>query len=117
MSKKSRPRRAIVVDDTDSGKKSKSKSKASSKSKNKVDLSALSVSVLKSKGLKMVVSFTEFKGSTYLDFREFYKTKEDEWKPTKKGVTVPANKSVKVLRRLGKLVQKAADSDIQTDEE
>lgn len=119
---KSRPRRAVVVEDSDDDSKSKkgkpkSKSKSTSKKKGENSGDSLSVSVLKTKGLRLTMSYSEYKGSVYLDFREFYKTPDGEWKPTKKGVSINALKSVKVLRRLGKLMKQAEESEIQTSEE
>jgi hypothetical protein len=31
----------------------------------------------------------EFRGRRYIDFRTYYMDKEGEWKPTKKGITLP----------------------------
>ncbi len=49
------------------------------------------------------VSIEEFKNKKYLDIRICYLSDENEWKPTKKGVTV----SHDLIPELSKLIQKA----------
>ncbi len=51
----------------------------------------------------MRVSIEEFKNKKYLDIRTYYLNDENEWKPTKKGVTV----SLELIPELSKLIQKA----------
>ena len=41
---------------------------------------------------KIVFSVSEFKDKTYADVRVYYEDGEGEWKPTKKGVTVPLDR-------------------------
>lgn len=33
----------------------------------------------------------EFRGKKYIDFRTYYMDKDGEWKPTRKGVTLPTD--------------------------
>jgi hypothetical protein len=33
----------------------------------------------------------EFRGKKYIDFRTYYMDKQGEWKPTKKGITLPTD--------------------------
>ena len=43
----------------------------------------------KSGNEKIKFSLTEFKGKNYVDLRVYYEDDEGDWKPTKKGITVP----------------------------
>ncbi len=49
------------------------------------------------------VSIEEFKNRKYLDIRIYYLSGENEWKPTKKGVTV----SLDLVSELSKHIKKA----------
>lgn len=67
---------------------------------------------------QMRVSISEFRGEMRLDFRHYYKDRESgEWRPTGKGTSVPASKSVKVMRRLKKLIAAAESDGIEVTEE
>jgi hypothetical protein len=52
------------------------------------------------------VSTEEFKGRKYLDIRVYFENDDGEWKPTKKGVTIPPDKVDAFLE----LVKKAKGS-------
>ncbi len=40
-------------------------------------------------GEKIIVRHREFKGKEYLDIRQFFHGDDDQWLPTKKGVSMP----------------------------
>ncbi len=40
-------------------------------------------------GQKVVVRRTRFRGKEYLDLRQFFQSEDGEWRPTKKGVSLP----------------------------
>jgi len=40
-------------------------------------------------GNKIHVRLSRFRDREYLDIRNFYETEEGEWKPTRKGISVP----------------------------
>lgn len=67
----------------------------------------LSFSILKSKAGKIVTSVEEYGDSMHLNIRHFYKSKDGEWLPTKKGTTIPLHMGSKFARRLGKLLKRA----------
>ena len=47
------------------------------------------------------VTKSEFKGNTYIDIRKYYLDKDtDEYKPTKKGISIPENLVEEVLKSL-----------------
>ena len=46
------------------------------------------------------VQKTNFKGKDYIDIRKFYQDENEEWKPTRKGVTVPIDFAEKVSQAI-----------------
>jgi hypothetical protein len=50
------------------------------------------VFVEKREGERIRIGFNEYEGREYIDIRQQYQTEEEEWRPTKKGVTLPADK-------------------------
>jgi len=51
-------------------------------------------------GGQIHVRLSEFKGRHYLDIRNFYETDDGEWKPTRKGISIPVEFFVEVLDAL-----------------
>lgn len=56
----------------------------------------------KGEGEQITISKKEYKGFKYVDIRLFFKDSENAWKPTKKGVTVGANKLDVLIGMLSK---------------
>jgi hypothetical protein len=52
------------------------------------------------------VSAEEYKGRKYLDIRIYFENDQGEWKPTKKGVTIPPDK----VQEFIELVKKAGEA-------
>jgi hypothetical protein len=52
------------------------------------------------------VSAEEYKGRKYIDIRIYFENDENEWKPTKKGVTVQPEKVAEFLS----LIRKAEEA-------
>lgn len=46
------------------------------------------------------VQKTNFKGKDYIDIRKFYQDNNEEWKPTKKGVTFPPDLKDQIVKAL-----------------
>ncbi len=40
-------------------------------------------------GQRIVIRRTQFKGKEYLDIRQFFQGDDEQWLPTKKGVSIP----------------------------
>ena len=49
------------------------------------------------------VQKTNFKGKDYIDIRKFYQDENEEWKPTKKGVTFPPEFKEAIVKALQEL--------------
>ena len=49
------------------------------------------------------VQKTNFKGVDYIDIRKFYKNENEEWKPTKKGVTFSPELKDQIVKALSEL--------------
>jgi hypothetical protein len=95
------------------GKKGNS-SKSSKKNKEvESKYEGLSVELGKSDKGKIVLSIQEYGDKTYLDIRHFFKDKDGNWAPTKKGCSVPAELSVKLRKKLAKLIKLADDADVE----
>jgi len=52
---------------------------------------------------KIVLSIDTFNDKTFLSIRQYYKNDDGEFKPTKKGVTVPPDKINALVQALQKL--------------
>jgi hypothetical protein len=62
----------------------------------------------KNSGEKVVIQFSEYKGKKYIDVRVFYNAgdgKVEDWKPTKKGITISRD----LISELKEGVDKALD--------
>lgn len=49
------------------------------------------------------VQATDFKGKQYLDIRRYYQTKEGEYKPTLKGISIPIELACKIATAISEL--------------
>jgi len=86
--------------------------------KPKLDLSELTTFVKKSDSGRVVLSVQEYGGKHYVDIRHYYKDKASgEWKPTKKGTTIPLEKGQKVAKKLRMLIASASEAGLETAEE
>jgi hypothetical protein len=56
----------------------------------------------KNSGEKVVVQFTEYKGKRLLDIRVFYLSDDEQWKPTKKGLTLRRELIVELKQAIDK---------------
>jgi Transcriptional Coactivator p15 (PC4) len=84
------------------------------------DEKPLLLSVRTSERGKTVISIKEFKGKHYLDFRHFFLSdgeEGDKWLPTKKGTSIPLNKSVKTVRRITRMLNRAEEQGLAVEEE
>lgn len=52
---------------------------------------------------KLIIESTEYKGHDLVMLRIYFLSKEDEWLPTKKGVTFRRDQLGEVLEALGKI--------------
>lgn len=59
---------------------------------------------------KVVVSMSVFKGRQLADLRTYYESEEDEWRPTKKGVSVPVEKLPELKEAVDKLIKLAEEN-------
>lgn len=57
----------------------------------------------KDEGERIRVSISEFKEKMYLGIRQYYQAGEDEWRPTKKGISMDADKLEELKAALAKL--------------
>lgn len=55
------------------------------------------------------VSLTEFKGRQYVEIRTYYMADDGEWKPTRKGITLPPDLMKKVNSALSKALDELGD--------
>jgi len=51
-------------------------------------------------GQQIVIRRTQFKGKEYLDIRQFFQGDDDQWLPTKKGVSIPWELRQQLLKAL-----------------
>lgn len=65
------------------------------------------VFVEKREGERVRIGFSDFEGREYIDIRQYYQNEEEEWRPTKKGVTLP----IESLDDLKDAVSKLSASD------
>jgi hypothetical protein len=56
---------------------------------------------------KVIVSLSVFKGRTLADLRTYYESEDGEWRPTKKGISVPAEKLPDLKEAVDKLISLA----------
>ena len=49
------------------------------------------------------VQKTEFKGKEYIDVRKFYQGENEEWLPTKKGISIPIDLVKEVIKAINSL--------------
>ena len=52
---------------------------------------------------RIFFSLSEFKGNSYADVRVHYEDSEGEWKPTKKGLTVPVDQFPEFMKHVSEL--------------
>lgn len=57
---------------------------------------------------RLRVSIENFKGREYVDVRIYYQDKEEEWRPTKKGVTVAPEKTEEFIALINEAHKKLA---------
>lgn len=57
----------------------------------------------KREGERIRLGLNEFQGKEYVDIRQFYQVEDGEWRPTKKGVTLPTDKWPEFRDAVGKL--------------
>ena len=74
----------------------------------------LAFSLTKSDAGRIKTSIQKFGGKLYLDIRHYYKSKDGEWLPTKKGITIPVELTDKFSRRLRKMVKDATEEGLET---
>lgn len=77
----------------------------------------LAFSLQKTASGKIRTSVEDYEGSMYLSIRHYYKSKDGEWLPTKKGTTIPLEKSLKFSRMLHKLIGRAAEAGHEVSED
>lgn len=78
---------------------------------------ALAFSLQKSASGKIRTSIEEYGDSMHLSIRHYYKSKDGEWLPTKKGTTIPLEMSLKFSRLLRKLIGRAAEAGHEVSED
>lgn len=61
---------------------------------------------------KVIFSISEFKGKNYANIRIYYEDDEGEWKPTKKGVTVPLDTFNEFKENIEKLESYLKDNNL-----
>jgi hypothetical protein len=49
----------------------------------------MSETIQKNGTRRVQIAASEYRGKEYLDVREYYEADDGEWRPTKKGVTIP----------------------------
>jgi len=59
-------------------------------------------SIDKDPGNRIHVRLSKFRERNYLDIRNFYETEGGEWKPTRKGISVPIEFYEDLMAALGK---------------
>jgi hypothetical protein len=61
------------------------------------------VFIEKREGERIRIGFNEFEDREYIDIRQYYENEEGEWRPTKKGVTLPTDKLEELKEAIGRL--------------
>ena len=69
---------------------------------NAVNDEVLIQSIDKDPGNRIHVRISRFRERDYLDIRNFYETEDGEWKPTRKGISVPVEFYDDLMAALGK---------------
>ena len=69
------------------------------------------IEILKTKREKIIIQPKEFKGKEYLDIRTFYLNDEDEYAPSKKGLTM----SHELFPEFYKALKNLYDDDYNTE--
>ena len=54
---------------------------------------------------RIQIEMKEYNKKKYLDIRTYYRSDEGEWKPTKKGVTIPPDAIEDLLNSVNKIVK------------
>ncbi len=85
--------------------------------KPKADLSEFSTFLTKSDKGRVVLSVQEYGGKKYVDIRHYYKDPAGEWKPTKKGTSIPLEKGTKLAKKLRMLIASATEAGLPTTDE
>ena len=57
----------------------------------------------KSEAERVRIAVNEFKEKLFLDIRQYYQAEDGDWRPTKKGVSLPADKLDELKTALEKL--------------
>ena len=65
------------------------------------------VFVEKREGERIRIGYNTYEDKEYIDIRQFYQNEEEEWKPTKKGVTIPTE----LLSELKEAIAALDDAD------
>jgi len=55
---------------------------------------------------RIQIEMKEYKKKKYLDIRTYYRSDEGEWKPTKKGVTIPPEALEDLIEAVNKIIKK-----------
>ena len=63
------------------------------------------VTVEKREGEHIRIGLNEYEGKEYIDIRQHYKNEEGEWRPTKKGVTLPTERLVDLKEAIEALIK------------
>ena len=67
--------------------------------------------VEKSDTEKIVFSLNSFKGADYLHIRVYFQAENDEWLPTKKGVSISAQRIEEIYEGVSKLRERVNGRD------
>ena len=60
--------------------------------------------VEKREGERIRIGLNEYEGREYIDIRQYFQNDEGEWRPTKKGVTLPPDKMEDLHKAIGQLL-------------
>ncbi len=63
------------------------------------------VTVEKREGEHIRIGLNEYEGKEYIDIRQHYQNEEGEWRPTKKGVTLPTERLVDLKEAIEALIK------------
>ena len=61
------------------------------------------VFVEKREGERIRIGFNEYEGREYIDIRQYFQNEEGEWRPTKKGVTLPTDRLQELKDEIARL--------------
>ena len=116
MALKTKKRKSPFREAADEKPKTKTKPSVKTKTKSRDSPKPLGFSIQKSSSGKIKTSVEEYGGSMHLNIRHYYKSKDGEWLPTKKGITIPLKLSEEFARKLKRLVVRAADEGHEVSE-